>query len=73
MEKPQKPLTGYIKFNQDLRPHMQRVLPTTSSKDVARLTGLMWKSLPDTVKQAYKREYEDQKAKYDAEAKKRGE
>lgn len=55
-ERPKKPLTGYFRFIQDIRPSL--VKNDASPREVMALIGAEWKKLDENKKQKYNEQFE---------------
>lgn len=58
-ERPKKPLTGYYRFLKDVSPSLQKT--AKNQREVTTIVAAQWKTLDDTQKQKYIREYEAEK------------
>jgi hypothetical protein len=52
--KGKKPLTGFMKFSQEMRPKVKEENPDFKFGEIGRKLGEMWRALSDKEKEAYK-------------------
>jgi len=63
--KPKQPLSGYMRFVQDIRDDLKKENPGASITDIARLAGEKWRECSEADKEKYQKAYKKDKAKYD--------
>jgi len=63
--KPKQPLSGYMRFVQDIRDDLKSENPGASITDIARLAGEKWRECSEAEKDKYQKAYKKDKAKYD--------
>lgn len=66
-KKPDRPLTGYVRFIKERMALIRETNPQLKSSTLIPQIAKMWKSLSETQKQEYSQPYKDEKSNYVAQ------
>lgn len=60
-ERPKKPLTGYLRFLNEIRPTIEKTVKT--QREIPTIAATQWKKLDESKKQKYNLEFEKEKVR----------
>jgi len=67
---PKRPLSGYIRYSNEIRPGLAKKNPNLKMSEISKLIALQYKELPVGRKEALNEAYQIDKKKYEAEKEK---
>jgi len=66
---PKRPMSAFLAFSKDRRPHLREIHKGMPNKDLAKLLSREWHNLPSHERDAYKQEYHARMKDYQKEMK----